>query len=587
MIINGVTLTGFKSFQDETEFRFSEKQNSIIGHNGAGKTSIMESIPYTLYGKTLDGRSQNIEDLFNTNSSTFKTEISIEDPETYEDRTFTRIKKSDGGYDLFLDGKPITQKTIIDLIGDSELFLSIFYNPYYMGLANNDKRKILEAITPKVDYMEILKEKLHDIELIKKHKIDIYNQKSYKKLKDEIDKNQKLIDALTTEVDILNNQNLSSNAARETVYEKEEAERKEQLEKANKALNKKALLLQKQETNTATQKQINILKQSLNEIQEIDKNRVNELFNQKNALEASKNELLNKKINQVSYPKLLEIESGTNCPTCHQQVGQEYLNQINQAIRDKIAELDNYNTQIDSQIVELKSEIDKLSEQYDQLNNLSIQNEQKKISINNQIINLQQNIYQFTENDNAVLVFDESVVEKIKENYEKIKEHNDKARINNALIDDHEKQKHENLKKIDENNKGIQEVSLKMQEMKTLADAIKPSFLHKKAIEKKMEFIKEHLVNVEIELYREQKNGEWAETFDIYYKGTPYRRLSFSEQLRCGLEISNMFNKIANKKYPIFVDNTESIYKLDVEETEAQIFQAQYIENQDLQISIK
>lgn len=584
MIIKSVKLEGFKGFDQEVKFDFSENKNLVIGHNGKGKTSILESIPFTLFGRTLDGRSQSIDDIFNQSSSTLKTEVTIEDPETYEDRTFTRIKKAEGGYDLFLEGKPITQNTINDLIGDPELFLSIFSNPYYMSLPNNKKREILEAMTPKVDYLEILKDKLPDISLVQKYKIDLYDQKAYKTLKDQIDKDQKIIDSLMTEIDVLSNQNLNDNLLKDTIYEKEEQESKEQLDKAVKAAQKKSLLLQHQQNNAKIQSQIETLKQSLNNIQDINTEELDALNKQKSSMEEDLNNLISSKINKNLYPKQITLESGTACPTCYQVVAQEYILRANEAVQVKIQELDTHNAQIDSLILKLKDNINTIANQTVNLNNLSIQNNQKKISINNQIVNLQQNLYQFTDNDNAVLAFDESLVDKIKENYEKIKAHNDKSKVNNALVDDHENKKHSNLLKIDENNKHIQDISLKMQEMKTLADAVKPSFLHKKAIESKMEFIKEHLVNVEIELYREQKNGEWAETFDIYYKSTPFRRLSFSEQLRCGLEISNMFNKITGQKYPIFVDNTESIYKLDTSETSAQVFQAQYVQDKELAI---
>ena len=54
MIINNIKLKNFRSYEDETEFSFSPKDNKNIvligGENGAGKSTLFEAIKLCIYG---------------------------------------------------------------------------------------------------------------------------------------------------------------------------------------------------------------------------------------------------------------------------------------------------------------------------------------------------------------------------------------------------------------------------------------------------------------------------------------------------------------------------------------------------------
>ncbi|KEH91953.1 AAA family ATPase, partial [Clostridium novyi] len=59
MIINSITLKNFRSYEDETTFSFTPKDNKNIvligGENGAGKSTLFEAIKLCIYGPTIYG----------------------------------------------------------------------------------------------------------------------------------------------------------------------------------------------------------------------------------------------------------------------------------------------------------------------------------------------------------------------------------------------------------------------------------------------------------------------------------------------------------------------------------------------------
>ena len=65
---------------------------------------------------------------------------------------------------------------------------------------------------------------------------------------------------------------------------------------------------------------------------------------------------------------------------------------------------------------------------------------------------------------------------------------------------------------------------------------------------------------VEISLYDIVKStGEFKDAFRFTYGGRRYDRLSLSEKVRAGMEVSELIKRLTGRNYPVFVDNMESI----------------------------
>ncbi len=98
------------------------------------------------------------------------------------------------------------------------------------------------------------------------------------------------------------------------------------------------------------------------------------------------------------------------------------------------------------------------------------------------------------------------------------------------------------------------------------------------------ESVKRNLTDVSIRLQSlNQTTNELRDCFEILYKGREYSRISTSETIRAGLEISNFINKRTGLKLPIFIDNAESI--THYERPDTQVFEAKVMKDAPLTVS--
>ena len=65
---------------------------------------------------------------------------------------------------------------------------------------------------------------------------------------------------------------------------------------------------------------------------------------------------------------------------------------------------------------------------------------------------------------------------------------------------------------------------------------------------------------VQISLYDVVKTtGEVKDVFKFTYRGRRYDRLSLSEKIRAGMEVSELMKRLTGRNYPVFLDNMESV----------------------------
>lgn len=90
---------------------------------------------------------------------------------------------------------------------------------------------------------------------------------------------------------------------------------------------------------------------------------------------------------------------------------------------------------------------------------------------------------------------------------------------------------------------------------------------------------------VEISLFDVVKTtGEVKDTFRFTYNGRRYDRLSLSEKIRAGMEVSELIKRLTGRNYPQFIDNMESVDDLANVRPTGQIIMAKCVHGAPLSI---
>lgn len=90
---------------------------------------------------------------------------------------------------------------------------------------------------------------------------------------------------------------------------------------------------------------------------------------------------------------------------------------------------------------------------------------------------------------------------------------------------------------------------------------------------------------VEISLYDVVKTtGERKDVFKFTYGGRRYDRLSLSEKIRAGMEVSELIKRLTGRNYPVFVDNMESVDDLNNVRPTGQVIMAKCVSGTPLAV---
>ena len=98
-------------------------------------------------------------------------------------------------------------------------------------------------------------------------------------------------------------------------------------------------------------------------------------------------------------------------------------------------------------------------------------------------------------------------------------------------------------------------------------------------------FSKLALNRVKISLYDVVKTtGELKDVFRFTYNGRRYDRLSLSEKIRAGAEVSELVKRLTGRNYPVFFDNMESVDDLSNIRPTSQMILAKCVHNAELSV---
>ena len=150
--ITGMTLSGFKSYQEPTELTFGP-QTVITGGNGQGKTSIADAIAFVVTGQPFFGE-RGIDKLHNETNPDVSVTMNFLDEEGAP-HTLTRTRRN-SRMTITYDGYEIRQMDLTDLFGERDVFLSIFNPLYFIEELGEDGKNLLEMYLPMIPHEAVL-----------------------------------------------------------------------------------------------------------------------------------------------------------------------------------------------------------------------------------------------------------------------------------------------------------------------------------------------------------------------------------------------------------------------------------------------
>lgn len=276
------------------------------------------------------------------------------------------------------------------------------------------------------------------------------------------------------------------------------------------------------------------------------------------------------------------FHAGMDCPTCHRRVTEETLPEVQTALKKAISELYAAGTEQKGQLAELQ-ELDKKAREAfetfkeddlrkwtetaaelerrhaersggDASESESVRNEIQSLTAELEYGNLTQAEYGRLR----------ECREQCRELESKLSALDEVTSVQTCDYDSEICQVRETISKI----------------KRTMSDVI--LYVSKRA---EMTFSQLRMNRVEISLYDVVKTtGEARDTFKFTYNGRRYDRLSLSEKIRAGMEVSELVKRLTGRNYPVFVDNMESVDDLANVRPTGQLIMAKCVNNAPLQV---
>lgn len=582
MKIIGLTFTNFRNHTEQEHYSFGDI-SCIMGHNGAGKTTMAHGIAYALYGVSYFGE-QKIERLINENASETQVQLEFTD-QNGTPHTLTRSRKGEKT-SLTLDSYTLRQKDLDYMICDKDTFLSMF-NPTYLTerLSEKGRELILRYLSPVpkekvLEQMGALKEYLNSLDF--EHQSPEVFLKGYREALKQTERQMTMLEGNIESIkDTIN----TSEQRLHELYNEMHTAEKGVGELAQKQFNgidlddlaiQRDLLISKLSKSADNSTEVTAA-QLQAKLEQAEQREYVPKFTQAITETQTKIKLLRNRYEELKeqYPKILP---GTKCPTCLTLITDNNLSDIKNGIKNELADICQKGEALTAQKKELEENERKSYEVFKQFKTEDITKFstelnaiRKKAATDSNRSDIQSKLDQIeyiekygnlSESEYTDLISLQAEITGLKAQIKAIEETVDEERLNSAL-----KQK-------------------KVYEEQTVTYSNFISALTE-YISKRAELATEDLQmpNVKIRLFDVLRTtGEVVGVFKFSYKGRDYSTLSLSEKTLAGIEIAAMIRKITGIDCPICVDNTESIAAFNTVEMPSQSLLLRFVKDQPLTV---
>ena len=589
--ITSLMLSGFKSYEEPTELVFGNP-TVITGGNGRGKSSIADAIAFAVTGCPFFGE-RGIDRLHNENNPDVAIRMCfVDETGTLHELNRTRRKNR---MTITYDGYEIRQLDLADLFGERDVFLSIFNPLYFIEELGEDGKKLLERYLPTIPHETVLSQLSEPVREHLKNETILSPEGSLKRCREEIRGLEERITYLRGQKDLAASQGESHEQAEQELTLQADTLRKEIAELEQRQfsgmdvsdMQERLVELSGRYEEAARDERADTskLREQLQLLREKIARREVEKYQSK-FTEALAEASARVKDLGVRYQRenaaYKAFHAGMECPACHRSVTEQSLSEVQSALKKVLSELYAAGSEQRAQLIELQEMDKKAADTFarfkeDDLGKWAAE----AAEMEQRCASLAEQASAETERLRAeiqTLTADLEYGNLSQSEYDHLGTCREELRQSEAKIAALQTMTAAQLpdfdREIAQANASIAEIKRKM------ANVI--AYISKRA---ELTFSQLKMNRVEISLYDVVKStGEVKDTFKFQYSGRRYDRLSLSEKIRAGMEVSELMKRLTGRNYPVFVDNMESVDDLANVRPTGQIIMAKCVSGAALQV---
>ena len=589
--ITSLMLSGFKSYEEPTELVFGNP-TVITGGNGRGKSSIADAIAFAVTGCPFFGE-RGIDRLHNENNPDVAIRMCfVDETGTLHELNRTRRKNR---MTITYDGYEIRQLDLADLFGERDVFLSIFNPLYFIEELGEDGKKLLERYLPTIPHETVLSQLSEPVREHLKNETILSPEGSLKRCREEIRGLEERITYLRGQKDLAASQGESHEQAEQELTLQADTLRKEIAELEQRqfsgmdvsAMQERLVELSGRYEEAARDERTDTskLREQLQTLREKIARREGEQYQSK-FTEALAEASARVKDLGVRYQResaaYKAFHAGMECPACHRSVTEQSLPEVQAALKKVLSELYAAGSEQRAQLIELQEMDKKAADTFAQFKEDDLGKwAAEAAEMEQRCASLAEQASAETECLRAeiqTLTADLEYGNLSQAEYDRLGTCREELRQSEAKIAALQTMTAAQLpdfdREIAQANANIAEIKRKM------ADVI--AYISKRA---ELTFSQLKMNRVEISLYDVVKStGEVKDTFKFQYGGRRYDRLSLSEKIRAGMEVSELMKRLTGRNYPVFVDNMESVDDLANVRPTGQIIMAKCVSGAALQV---
>lgn len=589
--ITSISISGFKSYEKPTELIFGDP-TVITGGNGRGKSSIADAIAFAVTGLPFFGE-RGLDRLHNEKNPDVAIQMRFVD-ENGIIHELTRIRQNND-MSIYYDGHTIRQLDLTDLFGERDVFLSILNPLYFIEELGTNGKNLLERYLPFIPQETILAQLPGAVQASLKDEVILSPDAYLKGRRAGIRELEERITYLSGQKDL---------AA--TQKKQHETMRVEISEGITALQNEIAALAEKQFAGLDTAEMQERLVELSQRYDEMARDERGDTVQQQKELRALREKIVRRQSEQYQSKftePLAEItakvndlgarykreavvykafHAGMDCPTCHRRVTEETLPEVQAALKKAISELYAAGTEQKRQLTELQELDKKARDTFDAFKKADLRKwtedaaelERRCAEQSETGSQAAESLRREIQNLTAELEYGNLT----QAEYDRLRECREQCRELESKLSALNEMASAQTPDFDREIREAQEAIGKIK--RTMTNVI--LYVSKRA---ELTFSQLKMNRVEISLYDVVKStGEVKDTFKFTYSGRRYDRLSLSEKIRAGMEVSELIKRLTGRNYPVFVDNMESVDDLANVGPTGQIIMAKCVSNAPLQV---